>query len=55
MKYIIPSTAPSSVEALTSNVIIVKYGNIAKKYATFPELFTPRIITRNTIIHAASK
>lgn len=55
MKYIIPSTAPSSVQARTNNIPIPMYGKIAKKYEALPELRTPLINIINTHPHEASK
>ncbi|KOX81272.1 hypothetical protein WN51_00180, partial [Melipona quadrifasciata] len=45
---IIPSTAPSNVTALIKRVIMLTYGNIARKYAALPLLFTPLLSTTKT-------
>lgn len=47
--------APSNVTARMSKANIITYGNNARKYDAFPELFTPREMMANTMIHAPNK
>lgn len=54
-KYKMPFEEPSSVMARISRAIMMAYGNKAKKYDAFPELFTPWTMMKKTIVHAVSK
>lgn len=51
----IPLEAPSSVTARMSNANMMTYGKSARKYDALPELFTPREMMANTMIHAPNK
>lgn len=54
-KKMMPLAAPSSVTARTNIMTMTIYGKIARKYATLPELLTPRTIMRNTTAQATSR
>lgn len=53
-KYRIPLNAPSNVTARINKASIITYGNIAKKYDAFPELFRKEkmeVIITNILIY----
>lgn len=52
---IIPSTAPSKVTALIKRLIMITYGNKARKYAAFPLLLTPLLSTMKTNIQLTNR
>lgn len=51
----IPSNAPGRVRVFARSINITMYGKIAKKYAAFPELFTPRTRINPIKIHVTAK
>ena len=49
----IPSTAPSRVNALINKIMITTYGKSAKKYEAFPCDLMPLTKTKNIITQAS--